>query len=38
MTNADAGQDPGFEAAMAAGLGLTSRLWYRTLAGNMRKR
>lgn len=38
MTNADASQDSGFEAALGAGLGLTSRLWYRTLAGNMRKR
>lgn len=39
MTAADAHQDSDFEAAFAAGVGLTSRLLpYRTLAGNMRKR
>ena len=38
MTTAHADQDSDFEAAFGAGFGLTGRLAYRTLAGNMRMR
>jgi hypothetical protein len=38
MATGPADQHSDFDSALSAGLGVTSRLWYRTLAGNLRTR